>query len=53
VPIQETLEQVVAGKMKMMKKEEQHNAHSSKNGSAIDDFMLVTQRFHFRWEFAA
>jgi hypothetical protein len=48
VPIQETLEQVVAGKMKMMKKEEQHNAHSSKNG-----FMLVTQRFHFRWDFAA
>jgi hypothetical protein len=35
VPIQETLEQVAAGKMKMkmMRKEEQHNAHSSKTAA--------------------
>jgi hypothetical protein len=30
VLIQETLEQVVVGKMKMTRKEEQHNAHNSK-----------------------
>jgi hypothetical protein len=34
VPIQEILELVVAGKMKMTKKGEQRNAHSSKKLAA-------------------